>query len=1186
VNVFKPNKLSSAICGLLLSGTAGISHAENWVLNSEQSYLKFITIKNDHKVENQTFTGLQASIVDNQARLIIDAETISTNIDLRDERIRTFILETDFLPDIYLQAAIDPAFTEALQEGDTKPYTLDAELQIRGTTKPITSEVLVTKLANDRLNVTSVKPFILDAMAFALDGSIAVLRDIAGLDSITLNIPVDFNLNFTATSNADDAGIIEAIARPQTPQSPTLQTMDNHVIVNWEPVDNNDTYVVQIRTDDKGWFSVAKAAASTGNAVFLREEPGVVDVRVMNVNQLQSSDPTLVITTTLNVPGEELQPAPTLNLLSNAGAEEESLGWVAEGLQNGIATISTDVKRSGEKSFHLIGTGTGRNVRWNSTLIKPASHVRSFTLSGWIKGENAGRKTDIEAYITHTDGTLTYLFLEPGFGSFDWQFLEQTWTVDKEIASIQVRLHADGIEGTQAWFDDISLSLSDSSDVSTGGTTETGTIESGTADTNTSTGDSGSSSGSTGGSEDSTPADSGSSTPSQHEGSELYAQLNCGGCHGAQGESGIPILSALQTDAVVSTITNTMPFGNPGACDTDCSEAIVSWLRTINNISTITPADSVTTPVMPQPDSGETDWLKSLHKMTTSLAWRLPTAAEITEVSNTQGEGLRNIATRIVEEDAFYERLKELYDDTLHLSPKAGAGLSLARRILTDTGGDQFWFETAGYGDKTTDDGKALKAFSDSAIGLEPLELISYITRNDLPFNEILSANYTMVNYYSARAYGLPADSMGFRKDPNAPVSALPYDATDFKPVDLPNYEEAGVLAAPSYLVRYTTTSSNMNRHRARMTFQYFLDVDILSLGGSRTNLAEGAATENPTMTNPACTTCHTVMDPVASSFWKTFNYGSGDALIYTNFKRWNADGILAPGFNGELNPLGYDDPQPLRWLGKQIAQDRRFALATIKTLFRGITGHSYLSKPAGNASESEHLSYEYQQMFINDLADRFIANNWNMKQLVIDLVSSDYFTSADYLGGSSRMLTPEMLYNKIFMTTGYSWDKIWSYETLYGGINHQTTLERITDPNGVMAAIQGRMAADVACQAVPKDFSLDASQRMLFPNLALSTTPNDMSGNAIAGNEATIKQAFVHLHWLLYGETLSADDAVIQDAYDTLSKLHLLGISSSAGSKLHKTCDTDMIYDENYQVRTWMAMMTMMLNDYRFLYD
>ena len=170
-----------------------------------------------------------------------------------------------------------------------------------------------------------------------------------------------------------------------------------------------------------------------------------------------------------------------------------------------------------------------------------------------------------------------------------------------------------------------------------------------------------------------------------------------------------------------------------------------------------------------------------------------------------------------------------------------------------------------------------------------PLELIAHVVVNDLPYTEILTADYIMANPWAAKAYGASTyfrDSEDtyefkpsriaryFRKGEGfeSEYDPIVQQTRVLNPGPLSTtYPHAGILNTTAFLVRYPTTATNRNRARSRWTYYHFLAVDIEKSASRTTDPVALADTNNPTMHNPACTVCHVIMDPVAGAFQ---NYG------------------------------------------------------------------------------------------------------------------------------------------------------------------------------------------------------------------------------------------------------------------------------------------------------------------------
>ena len=151
-----------------------------------------------------------------------------------------------------------------------------------------------------------------------------------------------------------------------------------------------------------------------------------------------------------------------------------------------------------------------------------------------------------------------------------------------------------------------------------------------------------------------------------------------------------------------------------------------------------------------------------------------------------------------------------------------------------------------------------------------PLELIAHVAENDLPYTEILTANYIMANPWSAAAYGAskdfdhpealanefePTRYMSYYRDGDGRIDE--YDPVVgagrvFDPGPLStDYPHAGILNTPAFLRRYPTTATNRNRARSRWTYYHFLGVDIEKSASRTTDPLALADTNNPTLRNP-----------------------------------------------------------------------------------------------------------------------------------------------------------------------------------------------------------------------------------------------------------------------------------------------------------------------------------------------
>ncbi|MBW1906729.1 MAG: hypothetical protein JRJ24_15770, partial [Deltaproteobacteria bacterium] len=673
-------------------------------------------------------------------------------------------------------------------------------------------------------------------------------------------------------------------------------------------------------------------------------------------------------------------------------------------------------------------------------------------------------------------------------------------------------------------------------------------------------------------------------------------------------------------------------------------------------------------------------WTETLRKASLELTGKLPTERQVQFTAEHGQPGLEASLAEMMRDPRFYDRMIELYND--HFLTDKYLGRENAIELLDeDVYPNLRWFERK-YPD---DEGRA--QLTNDSIARGPLELIAHVIAKERPFTEILTANYTMANGYSQLSLiGLPDVPLGIGENPES-----------FREVQIPGIPHAGLLTSAMFLNRFPTSDTNINRHRSRMTYWFFLDIDINQFGSRPVDASDDFG-ENPTLNNPGCTVCHTTMDPVAGLYmnWNESGEYSGEGEWF------GPDYILPPGFNGEALPDG-SRKRALQWFAQRMAQNPRFAQATVKTVFQGLTGQKILDITApmtpdmaddamqepdpivdpdpmmdpdggvggmggmggmagaggvggmggtggvgGGAGGAGGMggggatpppppppplpeidpeidpdvdpalerAYNVQQQVLRTIQRRFIDSQHNFKVLAREIVLSPYFRAKNASPltsemetelstfGTSRLLTPEHLSRKIEATTGVRWRSgpnrtdhlLGQYSIFYGGIDSDLVTQRVTEPNGVMASLAQRMAYEVACSAVPYDFSKPASQRLLFPNIDRTTPLSEASDQ--------VRETVRHLHDRLLGEGLAGSDEEVAATIVVLMEAYNLGRQGLANEtvpeQLAGQCrlfndrmtgaslpqERHINRDTEYTVRAWMAAVSYLLSDYRYLYE
>lgn len=600
---------------------------------------------------------------------------------------------------------------------------------------------------------------------------------------------------------------------------------------------------------------------------------------------------------------------------------------------------------------------------------------------------------------------------------------------------------------------------------------------------------------------------------------------------------------------------------------------------------------------------------EAFRKATVNLGGRLPSAAEDFRIATGGEEALDIELDRLLHEDAFYVRLEEIFND-LFLTDRYLGGNEALDLLDPDFYPDARWFveDDDNPVDLAAENQEFLenaRLYTNDSMARENLKLATFIVKNDRPFTEIVTADYMVMNPYTARSYGVT--DIEFEN---------PLDVNEWKEGRIPGIPHSGVLSSPMWLNRFPTTATNRNRHRARMIYWFFLATDVQKLASRP--LDPTTAKPNPTREDPNCNVCHTVIDPVAGAMQNWNEQGSYEPPE----DGWYPE-MFVPGFEDTQLPFETELPTASQWLSREIAKDIRFPTAMIQHLYRGLTGNEPLNFPSDPSSptfDQEVAEYEMQAETFDGIAAKFVASNYNLRVIIKELIKSQYFRAKDLKDesiapvvtnlGTARMLTPELLDRKIEAVTGMPWmnDRGARYllasnefRMLYGGIDSDDVTVRITEPNGIMANIQLRMANEMACRVTARDFTQAPTQRRLFPHVETTTLPLNETGFPDAEGELQIRKNLAHMHYHILGEVLDPNDPEVTRSFNlylaTLQEGRLKMAAGDINANLTCSATTDfegvelpaeqqIRTDENYAIRAWMAVVTYMLADYKFLYE
>ncbi|RNJ62599.1 MAG: YceI family protein [Porphyrobacter sp. IPPAS B-1204] len=168
-----------------------------WTLDPAGSRLSYVSIKAGEVAETNRFDTLSGSVSeDGTATLDIDLASVNTGVDIRNERMRDIFFAVADFPKANVTAKLDPAGFAGLAVGQSLTRPLKASVTIKGVSSDVDTEVLVTRVADDRVTVVPTAPVIISTDMFELTDELGELRALAQLPSITPAVPVTFSLAF------------------------------------------------------------------------------------------------------------------------------------------------------------------------------------------------------------------------------------------------------------------------------------------------------------------------------------------------------------------------------------------------------------------------------------------------------------------------------------------------------------------------------------------------------------------------------------------------------------------------------------------------------------------------------------------------------------------------------------------------------------------------------------------------------------------------------------------------------------------------------------------------------------------------------------------------------------------------------------------------------------------------------
>ncbi|MFT5681713.1 MAG: hypothetical protein ACI8RZ_002619 [Myxococcota bacterium] len=386
------------------------------------------------------------------------------------------------------------------------------------------------------------------------------------------------------------------------------------------------------------------------------------------------------------------------------------------------------------------------------------------------------------------------------------------------------------------------------------------------------------------------------------------------------------------------------------------------------------------------------------------------------------------------------------------------------------------------------------------AVGQEPLQLLAQIVREDLPYTEIVTADWTMANEELSEWFPVTwtEGDTGWHK----------VQYTDGRPA-------AGVIATNGLWWRYVTTEANANRRRANALTRILVCEDFLERPitfDQTANAQDEAAINDAIHNNPACINCHVALDPIASNLF---------GFYWTNFTSVTEGRTYSPGLEQtwrELtgtSPGWYGTPTTgLSGLGAVIAADPRLPTCAVEQAFELM-----MRRPVSVDDADDLVA----------LREVFLADDLRLKSLYRAIADLDVYQAArdetDDGALPLKMMAPDVLATSIEAITGLTWmaytapalyTDLHGVRALAGGVEGVMIKQPAVAPDATILLVQEAIAATAASYALRNETGLDPEERRLFREVDFT--------ESLEADEAVLRAQLQSLHLRVLSQQVELD--------------------------------------------------------------
>jgi hypothetical protein len=397
------------------------------------------------------------------------------------------------------------------------------------------------------------------------------------------------------------------------------------------------------------------------------------------------------------------------------------------------------------------------------------------------------------------------------------------------------------------------------------------------------------------------------------------------------------------------------------------------------------------------------------------------------------------------------------------------------------------------------------------SIGEEPLRVAARVVAQDLPYSELVTADWTMAN-------PMLADIFPIDRPAGDTVWVQSY-YTDQRPA-------AGVLTTNGLWWRYISPINNYNRARTAALLNLLVCEDLLSRPVVFTSAlsTDPAEVEAAVRNEPACLACHATVEPIAATF---FGFLDVDDQSAREMSRYHPEREHEGSDTLGVEPAWYGQPVTgLEELGRAIGRDSRFVDCGVQTMAEGM-----LRRPVEDGDAP----------MLRDAREAMVDDGLQMKAALRVITDSPAYRAGKLGGGEGgesqstrRILVATQLRSILRELTGFVWKRGGAEELdwdqtgfrVMGGSVDGNLLSEPQQTPGLTWVLLTRRTAQMAARAVA-DADLGGDSPRLLGRVDRTTRPGDPAFDA----------QLAQLSWHLLAQrpddsTLAALQSLWSDSY------------------------------------------------------